>query len=229
MRKILGGIIIACVVIIVGVFFAAPSFINYQITEKLQQKVQNDTVQTVIETSPRFMLLFGKIDNLNLSADNIQLGKVDLNNLAIKGSNIDLSMQDLLLARRLVINSADSLVIEGTIDENNLSKLLNEKIDQVSDIKASINDNDVEATGKISLFGRQSDIHVKGHLLLSDNNLIFRITNVDTSNSLIGRIGISFTKDIIVSSADSLPIENAQFTKVEQENGQILIVASVSK
>ena len=59
------------------------------------------------------MMLFGQVDNIDIEATNIKLDKVNLNKLSLKGENIEISVQDLLLARRLVINSADNLTITG--------------------------------------------------------------------------------------------------------------------
>lgn len=229
MRKILVSIVVICAIIIGGIFYAVPSFINSQVTAKIHQKFKSDDFQAKIQTSPDFMLLFGQIDELNLSANNIELDKVNLNTLTITGQDIDFSVEDLILARRLVVNSAETLTITGTMDESNLAKLLNEKIDNVSDITVSINPDSIDANGKISLLGRASDVHVRGYFLLQDNNLIFRITDADTTNNLFGKISINLTKDIIISNTTSLPIENTQFTKVEQQNGQVLIEASVNK
>ena len=229
MRKIIAGFITLLIVVIVGVFFFAPTIINSQINSKIQQKIKTNQVEVHLDSSPEFMLLFGQIDNLYLTGNDISLDKVKLNNLTLKGTNIDFSVEDLLLARRLVINSAEELSIQGTIDEENLAKLLSDKIDNVSDIAVSINPENIEATGRVSLFGKSAMIHVVGHLLIQDNKLIFRITNADTSGGILGKIGVSFTKDIVVSNTTSLPIENARFTKIEQQNGQVLILADIDK
>ena len=127
----------------------------------------------------------------------IKLDKVNLNELSLKGENIEISVQDLLLARRLVINSADNLTITGLIDENNLAQLLAKEVDKISDIAVKITP--------------------------------FRITDANTENRLFGKIGISFTKDIFLVSTDKLPLEGAKFTRVEQQNGQVLIEAGINK
>ena len=73
------------------------------------------------------------------------------------------------------------------------------------------------------------DINVKGIIVVEGKNLLFRITDANTENRLFGKIGISFTKDIFLVSTDKLPLEGAKFTRVEQQNGQVLIEAGINK
>lgn len=229
MRKLLIGLILVVVVALAGATYILPTYISNQISGRIERSLQTDSVSANIETSPSFMMLFGQVDNIDIEATNIKLDKVNLNELSLKGENIEISVQDLLLARRLVINSADNLIITGLIDENNLAQLLAKEVDKISDIAVKITPDNVEATGKISFLGQEATINVKGIIVVEGKNLLFRITDANTENRLFGKIGISFTKDIFLVSTDKLPLEGAKFTRVEQQNGQVLIEAGINK
>lgn len=229
MRKLLIGLILVVVIALAGATYILPTYISNQISGRIERSLQTDSVNANIETSPSFMMLFGQVDNIDIEATNIKLDKVNLNELSLKGENIEISVQDLLLARRLVINSADNLTITGLIDENNLAQLLAKEVDKISDIAVKITPNNVEATGKISFLGQEATINVKGIIVVEGKNLLFRITDANTENRLFGKIGISFTKDIFLVSTDKLPLEGAKFTRVEQQNGQVLIEAGINK
>ena len=229
MRKLLIGLILVVVIALVGATYILPTYISNQISGRIERSLQTDSVSANIETSPSFMILFGQVDNIDIEATNIKLDKVNLNKLSLKGENIEISVQDLLLARRLVINSADNLTITGLIDENNLAQLLAKEVDKISDIAVKITPDNVEATGKISFLGQEATINVKGIIVVEGKNLLFRITDANTENRLFGKIGISFTKDIFLVSTDKLPLEGAKFTRVEQQNGQVLIEAGINK
>ena len=229
MRKLLIGLILVVVIALAGATYILPTYISNQISGRIERSLQTDSVNANIETSPSFMMLFGQVDNLDIEATNIKLDKVNLNELSLKGENIEISVQDLLLARRLVINSADNLTITGLIDENNLAQLLAKEVDKISDIAVKITPDNVEATGKISFLGQEATINVKGIIVVEGKNLLFRITDANTENRLFGKIGISFTKDIFLVSTDKLPLEGAKFTRVEQQNGQVLIEAGINK
>lgn len=229
MRKLLIGLILVVVIALAGATYILPTYISNQISGRIERSLQTDSVSANIETSPSFMMLFGQVDNIDIEATNIKLDKVNLNELSLKGENIEISVQDLLLARRLVINSADNLTITGLIDENNLAQLLAKEVDKISDIAVKITPDNVEATGKISFLGQEASINVKGIIVVEGKNLLFRITDANTENRLFGKIGISFTKDIFLVSTDKLPLEGAKFTRVEQQNGQVLIEASINK
>lgn len=229
MRKLLIGLILVVVVALAGVTYILPTYISNQISGRIERSLQTDSVSANIETSPSFMMLFGQVDNIDIEATNIKLDKVNLNELSLKGENIEISVQDLLLARRLVINSADNLTITGLIDENNLAQLLAKEVDKISDIAVKITPDNVEATGKISFLGQEATINVKGIIVVEGKNLLFRITDANTENRLFGKFGISFTKDIFLVSTDKLPLEGAKFTRVEQQNGQVLIEAGINK
>lgn len=226
MRKLLIGLILVVVIALAGATYILPTYISNQISGRIERSLQTDSVSANIETSPSFMMLFGQVDNIDIEATNIKLDKVNLNKLSLKGENIEISVQDLLLARRLVINSADNLTITGLIDENNLAQLLAKEVDKISDIAVKITPDNVEATGKISFLGQEATINVKGIIVVEGKNLLFRITDANTENRLFGKIGISFTKDIFLVSTDKLPLEGAKFTRVEQQNGQVLISIS---
>lgn len=229
MRKLLMGLILVVVIALAGATYILPTYISNQISGRIERSLQTDSVNANIETSPSFMMLFGQVDNIDIEATNIKLDKVNLNELSLKGENIEISVQDLLLARRLVINSADNLTITGLIDENNLAQLLAKEVDKISDIAVKITPDNVEATGKISFLGQEATINVKGIIVVEGKNLLFRITDANTENRLFGKIGISFTKDIFLVSTDKLPLEGAKFTRVEQQNGQVLIEAGINK
>lgn len=229
MRKLLIGLILVVVIALAGATYILPTYISNQISGRIERSLQTDSVNANIETSPSFMMLFGQVDNIDIEATNIKLDKVNLNELSLKGENIEISVQDLLLARRLVINSADNLTITGLIDENNLAQLLAKEVDKISDIAVKITPDNVEATGKISFLGQEATINVKGIIVVEGKNLLFRITDANTENRLFGKIGISFTKDIFLISTDKLPLEGAKFTRVEQQNGQVLIEAGINK
>ena len=229
MRKLLIGLILVVVIALAGATYILPTYISNQISGRIERSLQTDSVNANIETSPSFMMLFGQVDNINIEATNIKLDKVNLNKLSLKGENIEISVQDLLLARRLVINSADNLTITGLIDENNLAQLLAKEVDKISDIAVKITPDNVEATGKISFLGQEATINVKGIIVVEGKNLLFRITDANTENRLFGKIGISFTKDRFLVSTDKLPLEGAKFTRVEQQNGQVLIEAGINK
>lgn len=229
MRKLLIGLILVVVIALAGATYILPTYISNQISGRIERSLQTDSVNANIETSPSFMMLFGQVDNIDIEATNIKLDKVNLNELSLKGENIEISVQDLLLARRLVINSADNLIITGLIDENNLAQLLAKEVDKISDIAVKITPDNVEATGKISFLGQEATINVKGIIVVEGKNLLFRITDANTENRLFGKIGISFTKDIFLVSIDKLPLEGAKFTRVEQQNGQVLIEAGINK
>lgn len=229
MRKLLIGLILVVVIALAGATYILPTYISNQISGRIERSLQTDSVSANIETSPSFMMLFGQVDNIDIEATNIKLDKVNLNELSLKGENIEISVQDLLLARRLVINSADNLTITGLIDENNLAQLLAKEVDKISDITVKITPDNVEATGKISFLGQEATINVKGIIVVEGKNLLFRITDANTENRLFGKIGISFTKDIFLVSTDKLPLEGAKFTRVEQQNGQVLIEAGINK
>lgn len=229
MRNLLIGLILVVVIALAGATYILPTYISNQISGRIERSLQTDSVSANIETSPSFMMLFGQVDNIDIEATNIKLDKVNLNELSLKGENIEISVQDLLLARRLVINSADNLTITGLIDENNLAQLLAKEVDKISDIAVKITPDNVEATGKISFLGQEATINVKGIIVVEGKNLLFRITDANTENRLFGKIGISFTKDIFLVSTDKLPLEGAKFTRVEQQNGQVLIEAGINK
>lgn len=229
MRKLLIGLILVVVIALAGATYILPTYISNQISGRIERSLQTDSVSANIETSPSFMMLFGQVDNIDIEATNIKLDKVNLNELSLKGENIEISVQDLLLARRLMINSADNLTITGLIDENNLAQLLAKEVDKISDIAVKIKPDNVEATGKISFLGQEATINVKGIIVVEGKNLLFRITDANTENRLFGKIGISFTKDIFLVSTDKLPLEGAKFTRVEQQNGQVLIEAGINK
>lgn len=229
MRKLLIGLILVVLIALAGATYILPTYISNQISGRIERSLQTDSVSANIETSPSFMMLFGQVDNIDIEAINIKLDKVNLNELSLKGENIEISVQDLLLARRLVINSADNLTITGLIDENNLAQLLAKEVDKISDIAVKITPDNVEATGKISFLGQEATINVKGIIVVEGKNLLFRITDANTENRLFGKIGISFTKDIFLVSTDKLPLEGAKFTRVEQQNGQVLIEAGINK
>lgn len=229
MRKLLIGLILVVVIALAGATYILPTYISNQISGRIERSLQTDSVNANIETSPSFMMLFGQVDNIDIEATNIKLDKVNLNELSLKGENIEISVQDLLLARRLVINSADNLTITGLIDENNLAQLLAKEVDKISDIAVKITPDNIEATGKISFLGQEATINVKGIIVVEGKNLLFRITDANTENRLFGKIGISFTKDIFLVSTDKLPLEGAKFTRVEQQNGQVLIEAGINK
>ena len=92
MRKLLIGLILVVVIALAGATYILPTYISNQISGRIERSLQTDSVNANIETSPSFMMLFGQVDNIDIEATNIKLDKVNLNELSLKGENIEISV-----------------------------------------------------------------------------------------------------------------------------------------
>ncbi|WP_462331447.1 hypothetical protein [Schwartzia sp. (in: firmicutes)] len=224
MRKALTIVSLLFIMFIVFVEVFMPPIASKTVESRLETALRTDKVDASVRTTPAILMLFGRFDTMDVSAEHAMLGDVKFSSLSLKGRGVDMPVTG-LEDGKIEVKSADELVITGVVTEADLADTLMRKVDKVREVKVTMTPQRISADGKAKLMGFTADVHLEGVLLEDSGCLYFRMTRLDLKNALLGR---ALTGDLFgdIMLADfrtmKLPVE---LDSVEQQTGQVTLTA----
>ncbi len=224
-----GLIIVSGIIIVLAVLtnLFLPSYTSFLVRHYLQSTVKAQQVEGSVQTKPAFMILTGRLDEIDYTASGANFGQVQVGNLSLKGKDLHISLPELLTGH-LKIEKVGNLQLSGTIDESELQELIAKKISKAKNVKVNITPEAIDVNASIPLFENSISAHLVGQVYTSDGNIYFRTQRMDVENNFLGRITLNKMENILLINKERLPF-GAKIFRIEQENGQILVEAGMSK
>ncbi|WP_196590654.1 LmeA family phospholipid-binding protein [Pectinatus frisingensis] len=227
MRKIL--VFVSLLIIALAVFtnMFLPGFISYTIENHLEKDIKAQNLQGEIQTHPAFMIITGRINDLQYRADSAIIGETEVRDVSLTGSNIVVDMPK-LLEKQLVVDKAENMTLTCAIDKKSLERLLVKRISRLHNATVEIKPQGITVQADIPLLGNNIATVLQGKLYTKDGNVYFKITEFDVENGLLGKFTIDSKEDILLLDKSKLPFDS-KIDSVMQEENQILIKASAHK
>lgn len=224
--KIVLGLIVIFVVVCQLIL---PGIMQGTIAHQVQEATQAERVDASISAMPGFMLLAGRMDTIHIEADNAMVGQIRVDKLTLDGTNVWGDFSALNSRNGGAVKSADQLEMVGVISQESLEDLLKRKLEQVDDIKTSMDRDKLSASGTIKLLGRKADLTLEGIVFEEDGAVFFHMTRLDIRNAVLGKAVVgNFFGDILLFDLTRMPVRS-QVDDVEMQDGQVVIKASYRK
>ena len=164
MKKFLLFLLVLIIALVVASQFLLPSFIGSRIESQLNETLK-PTAQTVnVEAQPAFKILYGEVDRVYGTLENIKLGKLNFASFRFDAKQILVNPISLLASQQIDIVSVGNTSIDGTINKADLGK----KVD-LEGIEISAKEQDILALTK--------EIKKKFNLGLISNQEEYYLTN----------------------------------------------------
>ena len=205
-----------------------PALLANRLTAAMQTRLQTEQVVTSVEQSPAFTMLLGRFDTIDIKAENAVLNKVQFDELDLHVNKAQLDLQQILFAQRFSVQNAQDISLKGVLSEQQLAAALSQKESKLQDVKVQVTPDQIHIQGGIPLLGKSISVTVEGRLLVDQNRILFRMEKVDIKNALLGKMGSNLFNDLVLVDLNKLPFD-VMLTKVEQEDGKVVITADNHK
>lgn len=221
-----GLTIVSAIIIILIVFsqWLLPGLVGKQAEAMLNSRLQTETSKVSLATQPGILLLAGRIDNVEATAENAVLGQLRVSSLALEGENVEVDVRSLVAEQRLQVRSADKLVLHATVKASDLAAVLAKKVDKLKDVEVDIKPAGVQIKGSIPLAGRTVEVNIEGAIMAKDGGLYFHMRQVQIRNAVLGQSLIAgLFDDILMTDLRTSPFQ-LEAAEVIQKNGEISIM-----
>ena len=221
-----GLTIVSAIIIILIVFsqWLLPELVGKQAEAMIASRLQAETSRVSLSTQPGFLLLAGRIDTAEATAENAVLGQLKVSSLALEGENVEVDVRSLVAEQRLQVRSADKLVLHATVKASDLAAVLAKKVDKLKDVEVDIKPAGVQIKGSIPLAGRTVEVNIEGAIMAKDGGLYFHMRQVQIRNAVLGQSLIAgLFDDILLTDLRTSPFQ-LEAAEVIQKNGEISIM-----
>ena len=191
----------------------------------IRNALKTDTVEVNARTFPACMMLFGRIGNIDVEAENGMLGHLRAAKLTLHGEGVQMP-PDVLVNHNFAVTGADVLTLTGVVTADNLAEYLNNDVKEINDAKVTITKEQVLADATTKVMGRTADVHIEGVFFIEDNKICLRLTNVKVKKVFFGRdLTANFFEriDIYDFNRLNMPVE---LDEAVHEDGQVVLKAS---
>ncbi|ORU00498.1 hypothetical protein D081_1021 [Anaerovibrio sp. JC8] len=218
--------IAAIVVLLVFCQLILPFIVQSSIAHSIEDATKAENVNVKVSSVAGFMLLAGHMDTIHIDADNAMVGDVRVDKLTLDGENVNGDLTKLNARDGSAIRSADRLEMTGIISQESLQNLLQDKLDQVENVTATMDKEKLSATGTVKLLGRTADLTLAGIVFEEKGAVYFHMTNLDIRNAVFGKAVIgNFFGDILLFDLHKMPVR-VEVDDVEMQEGRVIIKAS---
>lgn len=226
MNKALKFGIAAIVVLLVFCQLILPFVVQGSIAHSIEDATKADNVNVKVSSMAGFMLLAGHMDSIHIDADNAMVGQVRVDKLTLDGENVNGDLTKLDARDGSAVRSADKLEMTGIISQESLQMLLQDKLEKVDNITATMNKEKLSATGTVKLLGRTADLTLEGTVFEENGGVYFHMTHLDIKNAVFGKAVVgNFFGDILLFDLHKMPVR-AEVDDVEMQDGRVIIKAS---
>ena len=191
----------------------------------IRNALKTDTVEVSARTFPACMMLFGRIGNIDVTAQNGMLGNLRASTLTLHGEGVQMPA-DVLMNRNFAVTGADVLTLTGVVTAEDLADFLNRDVREIDDAKVTITKEKVLADATAKVMGRSADVHIEGVFFIEDNKIALRLTHVKVKKVFFGRdLTANFFEriDLYDFNRLNMPVE---LDEAVHEDGQVVLKAS---
>lgn len=196
MKKFFGIVLFIIAILLIGMQYLIPTFIEAQIEENFTKRFDAQKVESKVSAFPAYDLLYGTMDDLNVKMAQVRLENgLKVSELNIQAKDIKFNAQELVSNKNLQIDSVENCKVEAIIEQKEFNEFLKENFFEMPNTEINIKNNQVVLTSDLNIMAGMFNgkIEIKGNLLLKDNTLVFAPIDF----SIKGRNVLGFNKDVL--------------------------------
>ena len=225
MRKVLLGFVIILAAVALLAQFILPAIATSAIKAKVVSRLSTDDVDVSMQSDPNVLLAIGDIDKMNIVVHRATIGAVHLRDLTLQGKKVHIDMASFLEDQAVSVSHAEQLSLRGVIGENELRRVLEEKISRLDNVEVRITPDGITATANTKLFSRKADIALTGKVVEDEGTLFIKMTSLNIKNALIGTAKLDdMFGNIELLKAEKMPM-GLKITNIVHQEGEVIIEA----
>lgn len=225
MRKVFLGFVIILAAVALLAQFILPAIATSAIKAKVVSRLSTDDVDVSMQSDPNVLLAIGDIDKMNIVVHRATIGAVHLRDLTLQGKKVHIDMASFLEDQAVSVSHAEQLSLRGVIGENELRRVLEEKISRLDNVEVRITPDGITATANTKLFSRKADIALTGKVVEDEGTLFIKMTSLNIKNALIGTAKLDdMFGNIELLKAEKMPM-GLKITNIVHQDGEVIIEA----
>ena len=222
MKKIAVVIVLLVIGILAGIAML-PHVVTNIITDGLRERTGAQDVQISITDSPR--LVFGEIGAIDGVMRQARIGKVFVRELTVTGTNLRFDMGALLRDQKLTLMAAESIQMQGVVDEDAIRELITNAADKFSDVAVTVHPGSVLTTARTRAFGQTFEVTIEGNFSIVSGDLYYKAQRISARGLGLNVLSLDgLFPDVLVARADTIPFGLA-FESVEEKDGVVILTA----
>jgi hypothetical protein len=225
MRNFKVLLIIFVLLILAFMQFYLPELISQRLSSTLREEVdKSDRLEVDIDSFPAIELLIGRVDSLELSADNLIIDSLPINKF--EGEFKDLKVKK--IEGQWQVTEGKNTYLNLKVLEEALNQYLasREELNIFDKFKMELLKNKVMMTGDIQFFNANVNIQLAGNFVVKDKDtIVFNSDELAVENIIIPKSLIEQIKDKLQFEIDfadlPFPVEIQQ-VNLEEDSLKIL-------
>ncbi len=231
MRKGLTITFLLCIILVVLAEAVLPQIIGGTLEKRIRDRMATQDAQVTVVSHPGLLLLLGQVDSLQAVTHQAKIGQVYVKELSLEGEAVHLDMGSLMDDGQLKVTKARSLIMQGTIDEENLREVLSRRVDKLENVQVRVTPERALVTAEVKVMGRKAEAELSGQVVEDSGSLYFRMEHLSLKNSRLGRIKLDglfgdVFGDVLLAGPDKIPL-GMKVTEVKQMDGAISVKAKL--
>lgn len=207
MKKILVGIGVLAVFLF-AVQSSLPSVADGLIKGAIVSTADVDDVTVETHKTPAMLMLLGKFDSIDVSAQGLKSGKVKFQSFDVELKNIHIDISEVLLHQQLSVESMDSAKLRAEFAEDDLAALLNRSMQGLTNATVRILPGGVKVGGEFNVGGLlKTLVEIDGNIIEKNNAIVFRTGQFSIAQGSLGRFGGNLATDIVLVDLNSMPFD----------------------
>jgi len=207
MKKMV-GVFAALVALLFVVQLMLPQLAGGLLRSAVTVATGADNVQVTAEKSPPLLMLLGRFDEINVSAQGLQSGRLKFKTVTVKLKNVRADMAEMLIGGKLSVDSMDTAELKAVFSEEDLTALLASSLRDVANPKVVLTPEGAKVTGEISLGGfLHTTVELNGSILEKENKIVFKTGQFNVAQGALGKFGGNLSADIVLADLNKMPID----------------------
>lgn len=223
MRKRLVFVILLLVVLFIASQLFLPMVMSNVVDQGLIKLTGSDHISTKLTTTPAVLMLVGKFDTMQITAEHAKIDKLVFSEMNIAVTNAQVNMGKLFSDRVVALRSVDDVNITAVVGQDELAQYLNQAVKGVKNAVVVITPEKIKASSTFAIGGFANvAVSLEGRIVSDKQKIKFVTDRFLINNMLTGNIGGALLTEIPLVDEKKLPF-NVSVRDIVMENGKVTL------
>ena len=235
MKKFLAVIVVLLIAAVAFIQFAVPRALTNYLKERVSTFTKAHEVTLSLDALPSAKIALGYVDKLHCTADDANIGELNLKQAVLYGTSIHIDIMELLMPTDGIsreehtnrcLKSAGNLELNGVITADGLRDFLAQKAEQLKGLQVTMTPEGITAEAKVKILGREADVQIGGQIVARDGDLYFQMNHINVENAILRRVNLDkFLGDFNLTEQVKMPF-GMKFREVQMRDGEAFVKAT---
>ena len=223
----MGKRLVSIILVLAVLFAASELFLPMVMSNTVNQGLANLTGSTQTSTKltarPAVMMLGGKLDTMQITAQNAKIDKVTFSEMKIAATNAQVDMGKLISEGVVALQSVEDVNIIAVVGQDELAQYLNQSVKGIKNSAVVITPEKIKASSTFAIGGFANvAVSLEGRIVSDGQTVKFITDKILINNALTGNIGGALFTEIPLLDVTKLPF-HVTARDIVMENGKVTL------